>query len=104
MDKELKKAKRTFCKAHQAKLRVEYRIPQLLNKHLADNEKYKSHAGWQLLPKVKWLRKECSGAQVMVIGCGESFFKAPARAAACERAGLCSSAMSFDEKEVRRCL
>ena len=89
-------AKRNFCKAHQAKLRVAY-----LNKHLAGNEKYKSHAGWQLLHKVKWLLQESSGAQVMVIGCFESFFKAPARAAACERAGLCSSAMSFDEKEVR---
>ena len=92
-----KRAKRMFCKAHQGKLRVAY-----LNNHLAGDEKYKkSHAGWQLLHMVKWLRNESSGAQVMVIGCGQSFFKAPARAAACERAGLCSSAMSFDEKEVR---
>ena len=56
-----KRARRNFCKAHQAKLRMEY-----LNKHLAGNEKYKSHARWQLLHKVKWLLQESSGAQVML--------------------------------------
>ena len=92
-----KRVKRKFCKAHQGKLRVAY-----LNNHLAGDEKYKkSHAGWQLLHMVKWLGNESSGAQVMVIGFGQHFFKSPARAAACERAGLSSSAMCFDEKEKR---
>lgn len=89
-----RKPKKAFCEAHG--LRVDY-----LNLHLAGDERYNEHGGWQKLDKVKWLQNR-SGAIVIVVGKPKKFFDK--REVACERAGLERGAMDFSLRQFERLL
>jgi hypothetical protein len=89
---DAKKPKIAFAKAHGIKDKkyLEYCLLR------QQDETY----GWQLLNKVKWLLHLESGAIVVLVGKLKHFFDT--RAAACERAGLDSSAMPFEDHDSDR--